>query len=575
MNDETAELTLIEDLEDFEGGVPEPGGAHAHGDEHFAADRITELYQGEIHSSGTAEIARRRIDWICGQCIGETVLDVGCSQGISSILLARKGFRVVGLDIYAPALVYAREAAAREAQDVRERISWIESDLADFSSDMQFDTVIMGEVIEHQAKPAPFLAQAARFVRPGGRLVLTTPFGLHPHPDHKVVLLPGQLADMAVSLDLDLEQIDVIDGYMRLSVRRLEPGEKARTLDERQLLRITEKAALESQETLRHRLDRASATVAGRGRALERAVRLHAAEIARQTQERIRALAELRHAHQSEVKGLQHALNIVRSQKELLANEIGRLFTLLDYERAPAIGLLRRGVVAMKRDEGDSASRLALYLHYLWKRRRSARQLVTIAASGYFDPTFYRHNYPDVAALNIDPLIHFLDHGGREARDPSTRFDSAFYLRNNPDVAASGINPLLHFLLKGRHERRVPRRRSTLSAAASAAVKLAELKDTIEDVQEYVRTYNERGVGAVIGQMMSANSANPSEWHARRLVEIGEALTAAGHADADLVLAKEAFKLDLRSRCSARSSRSRSRPSGSIRESISSGSSRR
>ncbi|MCH7628746.1 MAG: hypothetical protein IH997_08525, partial [Proteobacteria bacterium] len=58
------------------------------------ADRISELYLGEVASDEASEVARERIHWMCSHARGETVLDIGCSQGIAAILLAREGFVV-------------------------------------------------------------------------------------------------------------------------------------------------------------------------------------------------------------------------------------------------------------------------------------------------------------------------------------------------------------------------------------------------------------------------------------------------------------------------------------------------
>ena len=221
----------------------------------LAVDRISELYYGEIFTEETAEIARRRIHWMCSQCIGESVLDVGCSQGIACILLAREGINATGLDSHPQAIEYARRATEREPPAVQARIRWIERDLAELSTEQHFDTVLLGEVIEHQALPERFLARAAAFVKRGGRLVLTTPFGLHPHDDHKATLFPSHLAGMAAQLGLDIELLDVADGYIRMTARAADAGRTAIPTSLQELLTATERGTLESQETLYRRLD--------------------------------------------------------------------------------------------------------------------------------------------------------------------------------------------------------------------------------------------------------------------------------------------------------------------------------
>jgi hypothetical protein len=82
------------------------------------------------------------------------------------------------------------------------------------------------------------------------------------------------------------------------------------------------------------------------------------------------------------------------------------------------------------------------------------RYLRILTRSGLFDASYYKAHNPDVAASNISPLLHFLNYGGQEGRNPSAEFDASFYLKTNPDVQLSGMNPLLHFLIYGQKEGR-------------------------------------------------------------------------------------------------------------------------
>jgi hypothetical protein len=71
-----------------------------------------------------------------------------------------------------------------------------------------------------------------------------------------------------------------------------------------------------------------------------------------------------------------------------------------------------------------------------------------------FDTVFYLLRYTDVAHARIDPVLHFIQHGAREGRNPSPDFNTKYYLQRYPDVAASGLNPLFHYLTIGRAEGR-------------------------------------------------------------------------------------------------------------------------
>lgn len=208
-------------------------------------DRITELYRGEIFTEESSRVARERVHWMCAQCRGDDVLDVGCSQGITSILLAREGFRVTAIDTHPDSVAFARAEIAREGAPVQARIELAETDLASVPAEPAFDTILLGEVIEHQALPLRLLRQAKARLRPGGVLVITTPFALHPHPDHKVSLFPRDLVEFADQLGMAVLRLEADGDYMRAVF-----GTEGRAADGVDLLRLTEQATLQAQTWL-------------------------------------------------------------------------------------------------------------------------------------------------------------------------------------------------------------------------------------------------------------------------------------------------------------------------------------
>jgi hypothetical protein len=66
-----------------------------------------------------------------------------------------------------------------------------------------------------------------------------------------------------------------------------------------------------------------------------------------------------------------------------------------------------------------------------------------------FVPDFYRACYPDVASANIDPFLHYMQHGWREARNPSPAINTLWYLYNIEGAASSGLDPLTHMIRSG------------------------------------------------------------------------------------------------------------------------------
>lgn len=190
-------------------------------------DRINQAYYGEF-GDRFARVSRNRINWIASQVTGDAVLDVGCSQGILAVLLAREGFKVTAIDISEPSLDYAKSELEKETPSVIGRVRLVCAELAQLDPGSLFDTVVLGEVIEHQTQPERFIRHALRHLKPKGRLVLTTPFGVHPYPDHKCTLYPGTIETMVAGV-LDVEKLEVHEGYIRL-LGTHRPGAKKKNL---------------------------------------------------------------------------------------------------------------------------------------------------------------------------------------------------------------------------------------------------------------------------------------------------------------------------------------------------------
>jgi 2-polyprenyl-3-methyl-5-hydroxy-6-metoxy-1,4-benzoquinol methylase len=99
---------------------------------------------------------------------GATVLDVAAAQGNFSLALAELGYRVTWNDLRAELGDYVR--LKRERGD----LSFMPGEILQIDP-APHDVVLATEVIEHVAHPDQFLEHLARFTRPGGHVVLTTP----------------------------------------------------------------------------------------------------------------------------------------------------------------------------------------------------------------------------------------------------------------------------------------------------------------------------------------------------------------------------------------------------------------
>ncbi len=84
-------------------------------------------------------------------------------------------------------------------------------------------------------------------------------------------------------------------------------------------------------------------------------------------------------------------------------------------------------------------------------------EYLIIRKSMFFDAHYYLQHNPDVRRADIDPLLHFIDSGWKEERNPGPAFDTHYYLASNPDVRDNQVNPLFHYLQYGQYENRLPR----------------------------------------------------------------------------------------------------------------------
>ena len=98
----------------------------------------------------------------------ERALDVGCSSGYLAARLVERGSTVVGLEVDA--------AAAAEARAVCAEVLVGDIETMELPFELgSFDLVLCGDVLEHLREPEAFLARIRPLIRPGGRLVLSTP----------------------------------------------------------------------------------------------------------------------------------------------------------------------------------------------------------------------------------------------------------------------------------------------------------------------------------------------------------------------------------------------------------------
>lgn len=142
---------------------------------------------------------RRSVGDLLGPMGRESLaLDVGCAVGRASFELARYASTVIGIDFSSRFITAAQELkstghiessylvegvlTAPFRAEVpgginRERVTFETGDAMDLRSDLgEFDVVVAANLICRLTDPRRFLARLPALIKPGGQLLLTTPF---------------------------------------------------------------------------------------------------------------------------------------------------------------------------------------------------------------------------------------------------------------------------------------------------------------------------------------------------------------------------------------------------------------
>ncbi len=99
------------------------------------------------------------------------VLDVGCAQGTLALLLGERGHRVTAVDLRPEFLEYAK--SRHTTGDVR----FIQANALAGDIPGQYDLIFANQIIEHLVYPDQLLLRLIDRLKPGGRIVVTTPNG--------------------------------------------------------------------------------------------------------------------------------------------------------------------------------------------------------------------------------------------------------------------------------------------------------------------------------------------------------------------------------------------------------------
>jgi SAM-dependent methyltransferase len=127
---------------------------------------------------------------LAGDVCGRRVLDAGCGEGYLARLLARRGARVLGIDLAADMIRLAREAGSPAGAPIEYRVGSVTSLRG--VPDRRFDLAIISMTLMALSAHRRALARVARTVADGGRLLVVVPHPCFFAPDDDY-FTPGEM----------------------------------------------------------------------------------------------------------------------------------------------------------------------------------------------------------------------------------------------------------------------------------------------------------------------------------------------------------------------------------------------
>jgi SAM-dependent methyltransferase len=116
---------------------------------------------------------------------GKAVLDIGCGHGALSQALAQDAASVLGIDVDAEFIEFARDRMLQDDPGLADRLEFRLADLPDLGLTDAFDLAVSKDTFEHVADVPAMLRAVQRALKPGGELwVGFSPLYWSPWGDH-------------------------------------------------------------------------------------------------------------------------------------------------------------------------------------------------------------------------------------------------------------------------------------------------------------------------------------------------------------------------------------------------------
>ncbi|MBO0855689.1 MAG: class I SAM-dependent methyltransferase [Nocardia sp.] len=160
---------------------------------------------------------------LLGHCAQARVLEAGSGEGYGADMIADVAASVIGLDYDLGAAQHVRAAYPR--------VEMIQGNLAQLPLvDGGVDVVVNFQVIEHLWDQAQFLRECLRVLRPGGRLLISTPNRITFSPGRDTPLNPFHTRELNAD---ELSELLTEAGFRVQSMTGVHHGPALRALDEK------------------------------------------------------------------------------------------------------------------------------------------------------------------------------------------------------------------------------------------------------------------------------------------------------------------------------------------------------
>jgi len=181
-----------------------------------------------------------KIRFAVSHCQGKDVLDLGCVQHNPENYkskywlhkaLAQVANSVEGLDLYEEGVEYLRKRG----------YAVFVGNAENFHMEKNYDVIVAGDLIEHLGNLSGFLRSCKSHLRPGGKLLISTPnpwywrFCLkaalfrghvHPNPEHTLWMCPTVLEQLLTRHDMKIKSWHYGSRYLRDRIMPLPTGVK-------------------------------------------------------------------------------------------------------------------------------------------------------------------------------------------------------------------------------------------------------------------------------------------------------------------------------------------------------------